>query len=260
MSGTSLLITSCIIPEKTQEFLALRDPMVRLRQTVAALLSWLETGVDRIVLCDSSTSPIDLSFLGRLAEAKGKYFEFIWFPGDVARTLRYGKGFGEQEIVKHALENSRLIRESSSFYKVTGRIFVSNFDSVVRAHRNHPTVFSVPNMPYWRMMIRRALIKTPIYERRWKNGYIKTVFYKCDRSFYAKHIYPTANQIDDMKSRWFENVIYPVLIWHGVPSFIETPALVGHSGSMGNLYMGIDHPQASYTEAEKLISTFMPPR
>ena len=39
-----------------------------------------------------------------------------------------GKGFGEGEILEYVYTHSRLLRLTDTFYKVTGGLFVRNFD------------------------------------------------------------------------------------------------------------------------------------
>ena len=43
--------------------------------------------------------------------------------------------------MEHIFQNSKLLMQSESFYKVTGRLFVENFESIKKRHIQFDNVF-----------------------------------------------------------------------------------------------------------------------
>ena len=106
---------------------------VRQADYVVALRRWMtrQSAVRDIVFVDNSGYPLDAlhEVVERHADT-GKRVELLSF-----RTTGYsderGRSFGELDIIDTALRRSVLLSESPSFAKVTGRVFVKNFDSLV---------------------------------------------------------------------------------------------------------------------------------
>lgn len=129
----ALLITGCIKPYINQDWLVLKDPKERLKQYVESIRYYIEeSDFDYIVFCENSnfnTSEKDV--LNKLACSKGKQFEWLTFEGDLAR-LNLSKGGGEDEIIDYAFENSKWIKGTRSFVKVTGRLKIMNVNQILR--------------------------------------------------------------------------------------------------------------------------------
>lgn len=132
---TCVLLTATIHVEH-QEFLG-RDGRVntdlRLRDYVSALESWItkQDAIRDIVFVDNSGYPLDAlrDVVDRNA-AVGKRVELHSF-----RTTGYsptrGRSFGELDIMRTALQQSALMQTATRFAKVTGRVFVPNFDAIM---------------------------------------------------------------------------------------------------------------------------------
>jgi hypothetical protein len=73
---------------------------------------------------------LDFKDLERLAEMRGKELEVLSFVGNEAETRERGKGYGEGEIISHALANSRWAGDIAHFVKVTGRLVVENLEDL----------------------------------------------------------------------------------------------------------------------------------
>lgn len=119
-----ILITSCINP--VANFTALSDPVVRLKETLNAVELWLKIGVKNIVICDGSGYQFD-----EFRETGTANIEFISFFNDQKKTKSQGKGYGEGEIIKHAISSSNLIKKSGFFAKCTSKLFVENYWSLL---------------------------------------------------------------------------------------------------------------------------------
>lgn len=119
-----LIITSCIYPFSS--FVKLTNPEEREILHIEALKRWiLESNFEAIIICDNSNYSYS-DELVVLAKSKGKTLEILSFEGDKIKSERYGKGYGEGEIMKYVLKNSSLINNYESFCKVTGKLFIKN--------------------------------------------------------------------------------------------------------------------------------------
>jgi hypothetical protein len=105
--------------------LVVRDEHTRIQHYMCALVSWAQTRrVHRVILGENSNTRFDFSRIVRYLEAAGKEVELLVFDGN-KESPRFGKGFGEGEILEHLYTHSRLLRMTDTFYKVTGRLVVT---------------------------------------------------------------------------------------------------------------------------------------
>jgi hypothetical protein len=216
----TLIVTSAIHPSENVPYLRLTDPQQRLFQTYCSLICWIrQRHITNIVLCDNTGTDHAFSGLAALAEQHNKTLEILVFRGDHEETCLRGKGYGEGEIMKHVIEHSRLLKEDTAFYKITGRIFVEEFEAIHNAHRNKSVVFR-PHLATWQKILLRSACKCPLLSACWKRvwkGPVSTVFYKCTPQYYAN------NLIDRFDV------------------FSVRPGLVGRSGTTDLLHGNVDY-------------------
>jgi hypothetical protein len=223
-----VLVTSAI--GSPPAFLKITNHDERLLQTLCCLVRWIrDTSAETIVLCDGTMTPFDFSKVRAFAEKHGKTFETLVFQ-ESDNFLKHGKGYGEGEVLEYAVENSAHLAEGGSFYKVTGRTFVANFDDIRKAHASDEAVFA---SPAWSLMpadgktdthrhlsapFRNAMKLGPVRAARraasiarilthnlLRNGVaslrddhtVWTQFYKCDVSFFRKHFLKAYTRVDD---------------------------------------------------------------
>lgn len=164
-----LIISGCIRPNLKQRFLVLKDEEERLQQYVASIRFYITASpFSKILFCDNSNYQYpQVDELMKLAQEGGKTFEWLTFQGDAEKILVHGKGYGEGEIIRYALEHSKLAANARAFAKVTGRLTISNIFKVVKHTRS--------NMNYFNRDIYRGHSKD-------------TRFYLCDIDFYKKNL------------------------------------------------------------------------
>lgn len=164
-----LIITGCVRPNIRQRFLVLKDEEERLRQYIASVRFYIsESPFTKIVFCDNSNYQYaEIDTLVKLAQSYGKEFEWLAFQGDSSKILVHGKGYGEGEIIRYALDNSKLTAIAHSFAKVTGRLTIGNIDQVIHNAK--------PNTNYFNRDIYRG------------HG-TDTRFYLCDIDFYKRNL------------------------------------------------------------------------
>jgi hypothetical protein len=105
-------------------------------------VKWLDT----IIFCDNSWFSIpkeDKKLFETLAQKKWKQFELLQFIGDTDKQKRYGYAYGDQEILDYCFTYSALLKHTESWYKVSGRKKLLNFDNIISTHKNKKNLFAI---------------------------------------------------------------------------------------------------------------------
>lgn len=208
-----LILTACVNPGATP-YLALRDPSQRLAQYLASIEVWLNRSSFRqIVFCENSGFSHDYGPLVERAREAGKTLEILVFEGNKG-SQAFGKGYGEGEILQHAVERSTVIANSACFYKATGRIFVRNADSIVSLDAGKPSTF--------------------IHFMRWR--YADTRFFKVETSFFREELIDAYREVNDAERVSIEKVYRDRLRGKHVLPFGTFPDIVGTCASSGRPY------------------------
>jgi hypothetical protein len=118
-----VLLTSSVIAHDSG--VRLQDPVQRQRLAMESVHRWSSLSPETpLVLCDGS----GFDFSPLIEELPNAHqIECLRFQNDVATVRQYGRGYGEGEIVRHALEHSALIKASGAFIKCTSKLWVENF-------------------------------------------------------------------------------------------------------------------------------------
>jgi hypothetical protein len=118
-----LLLTSSVIPTDLSG--NLNDPSVRMMHTIESISEWLKIDPHiQIVICDGSgfdfSDAVQINF-------PSANIECIFFNNDAEKIKIHGKGYGEGEIIRYAIEHSKLMKKSEVFIKCTAKLWVANF-------------------------------------------------------------------------------------------------------------------------------------
>lgn len=118
-----VLITSSVIAQDQE--VKLTDEDQRLALTVESIGQWLKIDPSiHLVICDGS----DYDFGPILHDLfPNSSIETLHFLNDRELLELHGRGYGEGEIVRFALQNSRYISESGVFAKCTAKLWVQNY-------------------------------------------------------------------------------------------------------------------------------------
>jgi hypothetical protein len=120
-----VLLTSSVIAHDTG--VALKDTDERLRLTLDSIGEWLRIDPTlQIVICDGSGFDFSEPVWQRFPHAT---IECLFFNNDINAVQRLGRGYGEGEIVRHAVEHSRCIAQAQCFAKCTAKLWVENFQA-----------------------------------------------------------------------------------------------------------------------------------
>lgn len=208
-----ILLTSAI--HVSAPLTALTDTALRLEAHLASLRAWSRTpGVREIVICDGSGFDLDPHVDPIRRENPEVAIEALSFQNDRDMVARRGKGYGEGEIVAHALQESRLLRGRPAFGKCTGKLWLENFGACLRGW-NGQAGFNL-----W---------------GRTRIDSIDTRFYLVARSFFDSHLRDRYREVDDPAGHYLEHSYRDGLSGLSPRSYVMWPAprLQGLSGSSG---------------------------
>jgi hypothetical protein len=218
MAMTTLLATASVVCNDPNT--VLKSSELRRAQYIAACYWWMCTNeVDKFIVCENTNDKLLGLELNHMAENNRVEFEYITFLGNTGNISRYGKGYGEGEIIKYALENSLMIKTSQGFYKISGRLTVENFHKINRKVKC--------NLNYFKLMSTRLN----------ENLQVDTRFFYVQRDFYIRFLLNSYLMVDDRKNCYIEHAFYKILKYCGnTTSFPSFPQIKGFSATLGDEY------------------------
>lgn len=122
-SDIPVLLTSSVVAYDTS--VRLKDTEERVRLALESVTECLKIDpAQPLVLCDGS----GFDFTERVRrQFPGARIECLHFENDREKIRLFSRGYGEGEIVRHALNHSRFIAEAGCFAKCTSKLWVENF-------------------------------------------------------------------------------------------------------------------------------------
>jgi hypothetical protein len=172
------------------------------------------------VICDGSGFDFSETVKVNFPSAN---IECIFFNNDAEQIKRHGKGYGEGEIIRYAIEHSRLMKESEVFIKCTAKLWVANFKQCL--------------LQWNKQFICGAYFANVFSYKKTALQFIDTRFYITRKDFYVQHFSAvhiqlgnTAQSIEDA----FLDVIQNKKIKHIL--FRTPPVICGVGGGSGKYY------------------------
>lgn len=143
--------------------------------------------------------------------------ECLSFQNDINKVRKFGKGYGEGEIVQYAINNSQYIKHSPFFAKCTGKLNVQNLRRCLKAF-NGNAGFD--------------------YKRGKNDFFIDTRFYIVDKDFFKQYLLRSYLLVNEGDGFYLEHAYYDALHKLRAIDYIISwpPFLTGWSGSMGVQY------------------------
>jgi hypothetical protein len=124
-----ILLTSSVVAH--DKGVRLQDPAERARLALESIQQWRAIAPHNpLVLCDGSG--FDFQPLVTTLPGRGQV-ECLHFQNNVDLVKQHGRGYGEGEIVRHAIEHSTLIQFAGCFAKSTSKLWVENFNVCMQA-------------------------------------------------------------------------------------------------------------------------------
>ncbi|MCB6194758.1 MULTISPECIES: hypothetical protein [Blautia] len=120
----------------------IRDVSERLRQHESAIARYiLESPFDPIIFIENSGYLFNAKKFLVLANREGKQFEFISGKICFEEIRERGKSFGDAYLIHEVLKKSKLLKNKTFFYKITGRIFLKNSYQIVKTRDKYRNEF-----------------------------------------------------------------------------------------------------------------------
>lgn len=212
-----ILLTSAVTISDSQPVLNQKSDRIEL--TLYSIREWLilEPGI-KIVICDGSDfdfSPL-VSNMFPLAN-----IECLYFKNSSHLVSQFGKGFGEGEIIKFALANSRYLSESDFFAKCTSKLWVRNFRSCLNEWNGS--------------FICDGDFSNVTKFKPFAFNHIDTRFYFSTKAFYVENFLDAYQNVNDKQGKSLEQCFKDVAISKQFQHFIFPirPEIAGVSGSTG---------------------------
>ncbi|MGO4770974.1 hypothetical protein ACEN2I_04885 [Flavobacterium sp. W22_SRS_FK3] len=197
------------------------NPDDREKLHIEALKRWItESDFKTIIICDNSNY-VYCNEIVSLATKNDKILEVLNFEGNKEKSKVLGKGYGEGEIMNYILNNSKYIQSHDSFFKVTGKLFVENYNNYLN-FKGVDFAFDYSYSFFWKkekvqcVFTNFYFANLISYKNILKDEYLKV---KDSEGLFLEHVYAFALQK--------ENSLNIVSI---------LPAISGISGSSGVSY------------------------
>jgi len=215
-----LLLTSSVIPTDLSG--NLNDPSVRMMHTIESISEWLKIDKNiRIVICDGSGFDFSNTVKINFPSAN---IECILFDNDAQQIKKHGKGYGEGEIIRYAIEHSKLINESEVFIKCTAKLWVANFDQCLLQWNNQ--------------FMCSAYFANVFSYKKTTLKFVDTRFYISKKDYYLKHFSVAHTQLGNTVGRSIEDAFLDVIRQEKMKHiFFRTPPVIcGVGGGSGKYY------------------------
>jgi hypothetical protein len=216
-----VLLTSSVIAHDRR--VALHDEGLRIDYALESVARWLELYPQiRLVLCDGS----NYDFTSLVAEKfPAASIECLFFENDQEAVRRQGRGFGEGEIVRHAITNSQWIGEAGAFAKCTSKLWVRNYAECLAEWNGRflcKAVFDGVFSPFKKVRL----------------AYIDTRFYLANTAYYQHYFEMAHQQIDVDKGKGLEDCFMEVVNKNNLEGLVLTtpPIIDGLGGGIGKYY------------------------
>jgi hypothetical protein len=216
-----ILLTSCV--SVSDHSVSLKDEDTRIKLTVESIENWLAQSPDlRLVICDGSNFDFSAIVLDKFP---GANIECLCFENDKDSVARYGKGYGEGEIVKYALVHSVYLKESDYFAKCTAKLWVENFfeclddwNGTFLCKGYFADVFSL--------------------FRETRFSYVDTRFYLVNKAFYLEYLASTYLRVGGERGLSLEHCFRDVILKEKLKKmmFNVPPVICGVGGGSGKYY------------------------
>ena len=252
MKRIPLLITASLDPGETP-LVALRDVRQRTLRHMEGLIAWLrDPSVERVVFAKNCALPIRTEVLLRLAACYRKELEFVQVASSPL-TPRQGKGHGEGDLIRQALDKSEVLRAARDFIKVTGKLYMPEASSVftgegdgeffVATIHDKAPVFPLRHLvrgAYRDETLGMALFMMRKFRIPWEwiaavpSGWIDTRCYRCGTRYYRDHLLHTHKRVRDALGYTLENAVFDDLAGSkDIRRIKSDPIIQGMSGSLG---------------------------
>nr|WP_315463934.1 hypothetical protein [uncultured Rhodoferax sp.] len=216
-----LLLTSSVVAH--DKGVSLKDTDARIHHAVEAIERWLAIDPKLpIVICDGSSYDFSKEMQARFPSTN---IECLYFENDQHLVRQFGRGYGEGEIVKFAIQHSQTIEKYGCFAKCTSKLWVDNFNAC---------------LSFWngKLLCKGVFLDAFSPLKKINLNYIDTRFYISSTDFYKKYLLDAHQDINVSKGYGLEECFRDVLILSKLHHVLMPiyPIIGGVGGGTGEYY------------------------
>jgi hypothetical protein len=216
-----ILLTSSVVAH--DKGVRLQDPTDRVRLALESIQQWRAIAPHNpLVLCDGS----DFDFRPMVARLPGSGpVECLHFQNHVELVKQHGRGYGEGEIVRHAIEYSALIQSADCFAKCTSKLWVKNFSACMQ--------------PWNGQLLMKGVFDHVFSPRKATTlAYIDTRFYAMDVRTYQQHFLHAHESIRAQDGHGLEESFRDIFVNNQLQGCLmsQPPVICGVGGGTGVYY------------------------
>lgn len=221
--STTVLITTANKPPKDVPFLQMTNVSMRYITAKASVFFWAAHGIEKIVIADATGERLlnDEEIL-LFKQINVDVEQISYYQNDDLITSK-GKGYGEGELIKFALENSIFLESENNFFKCTGKVYCRNFETVLKMIQQN----NIQNI-FWR----------DLGEGDSLQPWVDLRFFYTTKKFCEDNIIPAYQNSDDHKKN-AEYLCFDVLNEKLPAAKALRPLLSGFSGGSGKQYFDL---------------------
>lgn len=215
-----VLLTSCIY---ISDFaVTLTDPTDRINYTLESIEKWLNIAAGvHLVVCDSSGFVFSPLVKEKFPQAD---IECLSFVADKNLVKYHGKGYGEGEIIRHALQHSTHLKQADYFAKCTAKLWVENFKECLNEWNGN--------------FLCKATFTKVFSIKKTRLDHIDTRFYLVNKKFYLKYLVNAHVNLGGTTGMSIEDSFRDVILNNQMTGVIfNTPPVIGGvGGGTGKYY------------------------
>lgn len=221
-----ILLTSSVIAHDTG--VAMTDPAERIDKTLESIAHWLAMDArSEIVICDGS----DFDFSTLIATRfPGTAIECLHFMNDIELVRARGRGYGEGEIVRYAINHSKRIASAGCFAKCTAKLWIENYSKCLALWNG-------------RMQFKGVFANVFSPTRPTAFSYVDTRFYLVSIDAYRQYFENAHQAINAQQGHSLEECFRDQLLGHRLQKvlFRKVPVICGAGGGTGAYYKNRIH-------------------
>lgn len=203
-------------------FTSIENKYFRIERVLWGVKKLLETYPEyEITLCDGT----DFDFSKSFTTEELSRIEILFFANSADKVRKFGKGYGECEILEYVMENSKKVDGSTRYIKITGGLHVKNLSRIFSIHSEFQF--------YPKIDVRNGIPRPRITS-------VDTRVLFFSRAGFDKYLRGVKKNVNDYEGVYLEHAVFQSIRNSGsiFPSniFIVPPKILGVSGSTGKAY------------------------
>lgn len=235
-----LVITTAVLPSDVP-YLTMTDSNRRVEKYLEGIDEWLRKIPNlQIIICDGT----GYDWLPEIMKQYGdSQIECLTFFNDIDAVKRFGKGYGEVQILNYAVDHSKFLKKTKHFMKITGKYWVENIH-----------VFSTSEL------FSDFKFKSAFKIKNWTLLYVNSAFFVCSIYAYRKYLYDSFRLVNDHIGNDLEHVLGKILVENKIKNyqFEHLPAICGWSGTGDHSFnLGSKSLKDKFREIKYLILSWI---